>query len=452
VRRVRCAVIVAVVALLPRPSTAHPLLSELLLQLLFNEIILTPAFGHEAHFRPILGTGDLAPGFDVSQIEIPLAINSVIASQLSTLPLGSSSGGFSYTFDPALGTFERQSNSFGSPFAERALTAGRGRWNLGFNFQHASYDTLEGKDLDGGVEIYLVHQDCCAPTNTSGAPPEPFFEGDIIRNRLSLDLRSSTFASFINYGVTDRLDVGVVVPIVTIEMNASVRSTIINLGTQGVTSIVHAFEGGAFSQTFSDSARAQGLGDVVFRGKYRLFDAAGGGIAAGVDLRLPTGDSGQLLGAGGVLTKVAFIGSMAAGNFSPHANVGYTFSSVEEPEPLSVDPLITDEFAFAAGFDMSVTPRITVSSDIVGRSLLGLGRLVPGPRNFTYTTITGAFGSATFEEFTRQPGDLTQVAIALGTRFNPRGNLLFSASVLMPITSSGLRDRITPVIGLDYSF
>jgi hypothetical protein len=67
-------------------------------------------------------------------------------------------------------------------------------------------------------------------------------------------------------------------------------------------------------------------------------------------------------------------------------------------------------------------------------------------------TQAGAFGTATFEEFSRRPGDLNLLVGVLGARFNPRGNFLISAEVLLPITDAGLRDRVTPVIGIDYSF
>jgi hypothetical protein len=62
------------------------------------------------------------------------------------------------------------------------------------------------------------------------------------------------------------------------------------------------------------------------------------------------------------------------------------------------------------------------------------------------------FGTATFEEFARRPGDLSLVGGVAGVRFNPRGNFLISAEVLVPFTQNGLRDKITPVIGVDYSF
>jgi hypothetical protein len=443
------AAVALLLVLVPGVASAHTVLSELLIRMLLTEIVLaTP--GHQAHFQAILGDGQPAPGFEVDQFEIPLAINSVIASQLSTLPIGSSSGGFSYTFDPALGTFSRTSTSFGSAFAERALTAGRGRWNAGFTFQRATYDSLEGKDLNGGIKVYLTHMDCCEPVNTAGTPPGPFFEGDLIEETLALTLTSSTFSAFFNYGVTDRLDVSLAVPFVTINMEASVLATVVPLATEELP--VHRFANGQISRTMSDSARAQGLGDIVARAKWRFFERDGAGLAAGVDVRLPTGDTEQLLGTGGVQTKLLFIGSMTSGAFAPHVNLGYTFSSVDDPAPLSPEPVIPNEINYAAGFDFAVSPRITVSADIVGRSLRDLGRLVAVPRQFLFMNINGQVSSRAFEEFTTQPGDLDQSAIATGVRFNPRGNLLISAELLVPITQAGLRDRFTPFFGIDYSF
>lgn len=442
--------------LVPPAAEAHTTLSQLLLKALLSDIILAPPSGpftsHEAHFQPVIRPGEVAPGFEINQLEIPLAINSMIASQLATVPLGSSSGGFAYTFDPALGTFSRQSSTFGSAFAERALTAGRGRWNAGFNFQRAVYDSLEGKNLkNGDIRVYLVHQDCCGTVNQAGQPPDPFFEADLIGNQLWLQLSSSTFSAFMNYGITDRLDVGVVVPVVTIDMDVNVRARIIRLATTSNPAI-HTFEDGQSEQTLAEEARSQGLGDILLRGKYRFFDAAGGGVAAGVDVRLPTGNTEDLLGAGATQVKAAVIGSMAAGPFSPHANLAYTFSGGNDRDPLSVEPQLPDELGYAVGFDVALADRVTFSADVLGRTLRDVGRLVPVGRQFPFTTQAGAFGISSFEEFTRRPGDLTTVVGAAGFRINPRGSLLISAQVLVPMTTGGLLDRFTPVIGLDYSF
>ena len=116
-------------------------LASILPQLLGDTITLLPSNlpdqpNHVAHFQP---------GHD--QLQVPAQVNQALVTLLSTYPLGSPSGGFTYTFDPALGTLTRSSNSFGPSFAERALTTGRGKTSLGFGYQHAAYDTFEGLNL-----------------------------------------------------------------------------------------------------------------------------------------------------------------------------------------------------------------------------------------------------------------------------------------------------------------
>ena len=47
---------------------------------------------------------------------------------------------------------------------------------------------------------------------------------------------------------------------------------------------------------------------------------------------------------------------------------------------------------------------------------------------------------------------LNSVLTSLGVKYNVYGNLLLTANVLFPITKGGLRDKFTPLFGLDYSF
>ena len=77
--------------------------------------------------------------------------------QLSSFPLGSSAGGFTYSFDDALGTFRRTSSSFGPSFAERATTIGRGKLSAGVTYQHSQDNTFESQQLDdGSIKFYLA--------------------------------------------------------------------------------------------------------------------------------------------------------------------------------------------------------------------------------------------------------------------------------------------------------
>lgn len=96
-------------------------------------------------------------------------VSGQIGSQLSSYPLGSSAGGFTYGFDPTLGTFSRTTETFGPAFAERAATAGKGRFSVGMNYLHASYDTLDGQGLeDGDIKFNLFHQRLTPPSYVEG--------------------------------------------------------------------------------------------------------------------------------------------------------------------------------------------------------------------------------------------------------------------------------------------
>src|SRR5262245_60165367 len=57
-------------------------------------------------------------------------IAKLVRSGISSVPLGSSSAGFSYRRDPVTGELALKSRSFGPLFAERALTNGRGVFNI----------------------------------------------------------------------------------------------------------------------------------------------------------------------------------------------------------------------------------------------------------------------------------------------------------------------------------
>lgn len=438
-------------------------LAGLLPGLILRDVTL-PSVTHGAHFSPLSINDPTNPA-----VEIVQSFNKQLVLQLSTVPLGSSSGGFTYTFDPAVGTFRRASRSFGPAFAERALTAGRGRLNAGINYQHLSYKTFEDRDLqDGSVRFYLRHQECC----TSGGPPvpptfgiinqpngsrfDPFFEGDLIQTSLSLNARTDSTVFFGNYGVTDRLDVGVAVPLVRVELDATMVASILRLSTEGVP--IHTFEPGnlaATERTFAASGEATGLGDIVLRSKYRFAGGAGAALAGAVDVRLPTGDRDNLLGAG-AQTKLFLIASTSSERWGQHVNIGYSFASgqLSAVAPLGTGAVdVPDEFNYAGGIEFVAESRVTLIGDLVGRVLQDAGRLSPRLKTFEFVPGDGQpVSSAQFEEFEPRAGNLHVMFGTVGVKYNPVGSLLINASVLVPLTSSGLQSRVGAVVGIDYAF
>lgn len=407
-------------------------LSEILVRLINSDVTLAepgPGFpSHATHFIP-----------GPNQQNAPFFFNQAIVSQLSAYPLGSSSGGFSYRFEPSLGTFERTTQTFGPAFAERAVTNGRGKLNFGLNYQRYTYDTFEGRELrDGEIKFYLRHED---------TPGANFFEGDVIETALRLELSTDTVALFANYGVLDNLDVGIAVPIVHANLDASVDATVVRLATSAQPGI-HRFPGENISSTFSESGSATGIGDILLRAKYNFFPRQGGGVALGIDLRLPTGDEAELLGTGAPQFKFNFIGSNPFGPVSPHFNIGYTFSGESDNAFIGEIP---DEFGYALGLEYAPAPRLTLVGDLLGRTLRDF-KLEEQSTLFDRVNDVIVPNPLTITEFTPVSGNLNLVFGVISAKFNPIGNLLISASLLFPLTDAGLRDKVTPAIGFDYVF
>lgn len=404
-------------------------LSQMLTRLIQSEIRLAPpppGFpSHEAHF---------IPGED--QQLAPYLFNQQIVTQLATFPIGSSSGGFSFTFDPALGVFQRATDTFGPAFAERALTNGQGRVTFGANFQRSSYDSFNGRSLDDGdLTFYLRHID-------SGGL---FFEGDLVEAKLALDLDTTTTSFFVNYGVADNFDIAVTVPIINVGMEARVNARVLRLAS-GENSPIHSFDNGQTTRSLSQSGSKTGIGDILFRSKYRFYEAPGGGMAVGVDLRLPSGDAENLLGTGAAAVTGTLIGSSVHGRVAPHFNVSFTAAGdgdiVQTP----------NEFGYKVGVEYAAAPTVTLVTDLIGRSLLDAGRLELADTTWHYQNSAGDPFTATLREYVRQSGSLNLLSLAVGGKFNVAGDTLLSANLLIALNDAGVTARVTPVIGLDFSF
>jgi hypothetical protein len=221
----------------------------------------------------------------------------------------------------------------------------------------------------------------------------------------------------------------------------------------------------------------------VLRTKYRFVDGGGGGLAAGLDLRLPSGDKENLLGTGGVQTRLLLIASSEVGRISPHVNFGYTFSSGNvssslvtfsptAPTSATANPATTaqiaaetgttlsdskvpDELNYVAGVDIAVHSLLTISADFQGRTLRDVQRFAMVPHDYQYRTVNGGpLLTATRNTFSPiSTGNLNLLMGIVDAKFNiPGTTLLLTGSVLFPLNDSGMRPSVTPVVSLDYSF
>ncbi|MEO8501584.1 MAG: hypothetical protein ABI565_11765, partial [Vicinamibacteria bacterium] len=95
-----------------------------------------------------LPTGETHSGHFNSSFQANFSpFNSALASRLASVPLPAPASGFTYTFDPALGVFNRSTKSFGPLVTDRAETIGKKRASIGFAYQRFTFDKIDGLDL-----------------------------------------------------------------------------------------------------------------------------------------------------------------------------------------------------------------------------------------------------------------------------------------------------------------
>ncbi|MGH9201220.1 MAG: hypothetical protein ACRD2A_08300 [Vicinamibacterales bacterium] len=332
-------------------------------------------------------------------------VASLLTVELSHLPTASSSGGFVYLFSPDFGTVDRASDSFGPFFSERALRNGRGHLSVGLGFQVVRFTTLQGADLTAGT----------FPTNTArfGGQLLPFSV-----DTLSLTLDQDTATAFATYGVANRLDVGVTVPLISLRFSGR---------------RVNTFNGISTLQS-EQKGLATGLGDVGANVRLRLTGSNGSGLAVGADLRVPTGREEDLLGAGKTAGRFLAIGSWEGGLFAVHANGGFGIGGVSR-----------EQFVGGA-VTVAATPRLSLVGELFARRLTDLYTVAD-----VYLPHPVVAGVETMRWLPAKTGVRTAYA-ATGFKLNLFGGLLLNAQVLTRLTDTGLKARFTPSVALDYSF
>ncbi len=359
--------------------------------------------------------------------------------QLVSLPLPPPSAGFTYQFDPALGVFTRSTTSFGPIFSERANTIGAGRVAIGFAYQRLSFDSIEGMDLDQ-VPAIFTHDSA----ELRGGREDVVSTVNTIKTSVS---RSSAFLTF---GVSNSLDISVAIPFIAADVEVRSEATIHRIGTQ--TPEIHFFrsldDDIGDRRIFTAFGHASGPGDVTVRLKQTVARDEVQGVAVGVDLRLPTGDERNLLGTGGPGVQPFLAWSATFGALSPHANAGYQWNGTSQlggspGSGLSGD--LPDVGVYSVGTVVAVHPRVTAAVDILGRYVVDSPRVRP-------TTFHALDGKTTFDSVTFTRSSFNELSGAAGVKVNVAGQLLLNANLLFQLNSTGLRDRVSPLIGIEYAF
>jgi hypothetical protein len=392
---------------------------------------------------------------------IPALLNVAVAQQVTTFPQATSWSGHLDDTKDVTGPIARSS------FAERAATLGKGAFSFGFGQQSVHYAKLDGIEIESGdLTMIFEHNNCCGPNANPGQVTDltPEFEKDLLEQKIGIDIDRNVFATVVDFGVTDRIDLGVVVPFVKLDMHTRVSSRILRTATEADPTIHKFDELELATRTTYGSAHPRGIGDIVVRGKAQLVKTEnGGGIAVAVNLNLPTGDEEELLGTGAFRADARFIWSEQFGRVGAHFNGGYTTSGGSLPDSFTtpVDPLsqrgvasddqlkLPDEINIVGGIEYAVAPRVGISGDIIARQLRNVW-------TFDSAAVTfpgrGPGGNIPNDLQAAGQDNVLQTLAGLGMRVHLGRPLLLSFDVVLPITGDGLMPKTVVVGGFSLAF
>jgi hypothetical protein len=431
-------------------------------------------------------------------------INEAVGIQASQLPLASPSSGITFVYDPTLKTFAPSTDeSLGPVLGNRATTIGRRKLFLGFSYQYFNFGSIDGQNLSN-IPTVLQHQPFPVPnafnipscdnqtalTSANGFAGNPCFVRDFIQTVNNIDLTIHQYTLYATYGITNRLDFSVAIPILNIQMAVTSQATIVPnsaapaaAGAPG--NVWHSFnptnpvltsqcasQTPCLSAKFSDSNGASGIGDVVLRGKYNVYNGERWAVAAGVDVRLPTGDALNFLGSGAPGVKPFGVVSYKA-RISPHAEVGYEWNGDSTlagtnivPGPAGTTPTNTgklpNRFVYIVGADIRVVKRLTAAFDIYGQRLFNSPELVSqpyqglgncsGPTDPTGATCGTYTAGTTHPDIAQRTTDVNITEASLGLKYRLVGRLVVTGNVLLKLDEGGLRSNAVPLVGISYNF
>lgn len=369
-------------------------------------------------------------------------ITDALGASVANIPIGSTSGGETFRFEG--GVPVRTSTSAGPIFAERAQTLGRGRVLAGISRTGFRFATLRGVDMRN-IGLTFTHENvdfegCDAQFGADcSLYGVPVLENDAIDFHLSMDLDVRVTSIYVTYGVSDRFDFGMVVPVVQAEFRGESDAQIRPFGG---TTAAHYFAGTADNPVLSarrqSMGSAAGLGDVALRAKVNFREAPRASFAFLVDGRFPTGSRQDLLGSGKFAGRALAIFNSRVGDFSPHVNVGYLYHAGTQQN---------DAVLGTVGFDDRLTESVTLAADLVTELQVGDSKLHLPPA----VTYESPFRR------TLNPTNLPEIRDDLvngsfGVKVTPARNTTVVLNTLFPLNRGGLRANLVYTVGIEYTF
>ena len=337
-----------------------------------------------------------------------------------SLPLTAASAGITFTFDRETHAFERETEILGQLFLERPRPLGRGKWNLSASYQWVRIDTMDGTDLDRLSDTRF-----------------PIIDPDNGRRftvpRFGLGLETHQMTTSLTYGATADLDLNLTVPVLFSEFESRVVVRDLATGRE---------------QRAHVRASATGLGDLFLRPKLRLAHGRWGDVAAGLVLRVPTGNQDDFQGTGAWELSPMLYAATPSLRLGPMvALLAYVNGGVD----LNADDVDRSEGRFGVGLDCAVAERFTAAVAVLGREPFAA---IAAPGFFDVARVdprTGRRFTAPVLGFDRSRASAHDLSV--GGRLNLWRDTVFAfANVLVPLDRDGFRSDAIPLAGVEAAF
>jgi hypothetical protein len=338
---------------------------------------------------------------------------------ISTVP------GLTFRYDPQVHMFERTSASLGPVFVERAQTLGRGKLDLGVSYAFIDFDELNGSTLDH-IAFTAQHR------------PDPVSGNDTVTVRFDkFTLQSHVISFFATYGITDRWDVNVLLPLIYTYWNMRSQA---HLNNESGPRYFFDDNLQITEQTFAGHDDKTGIGDMLLRTKYHLLSAEMFNLASAFTLRVPTGEEENFQGLGDTTLNSFLVLSYEYGRFLGYTNAGIEFN---------FDDSDRSRVRYAGGLTLQIIEQLALSVDVIGSSNITTDRISVNVPQFAADTSPTVPTGLTRVSL---PLHTDIVDLALGFKVYPLKSVVGFFTVLLPLNDEALRADLIPAFGLEVSF
>jgi hypothetical protein len=361
--------------------------------------------------------GLLQVGIQPVDTVVPVLIRSV--ARAADFPTAATGPDFAYEIGPGALGFERSPQPLNPVLVETAQTVGRNVLQIGGALLWSEFNRLNGGLLENTRSDFTV----------AGETPEQgptAFPGALTFDDFTI--QNTVLSGFLTYGITDRWDVGLVVPIVYTVLDAS-GARHVRIDDQNV--LLDRFE--------IDDDKL-GVGDLLARTKYVYRPIPGLNVASTLALRIPSGNPDDFQGTGQT--------TVTPGIIATHIRDRVAFSASAGMD-ITPDDLELSAIRYGAAMSVRLLTYASLVTEITGRSTVTDDTFRIDGTRFV-TRKDGTIALVDFVTGTLPRADVVSGSVGFKGRILP--GVVGFVSLIFPLTKDGVTAPLTPIGGIEIPF